>query len=122
MAMAFEYRVQPKNVMFYNDQGCHYTNRKFRQIIRRYRLTQSMSLRGNCWDNSPMKRFLRGLKIEWVPTTGYRNFTEKHQRVVDHIHGYYGRLRPHLYNGGLTPNESEKRFWSSYNRCGQNYR
>ena len=47
---AFEYRGQPKNVIFHSDQGCHYTSRKFRQLIWRYRLTQSMSRRGNCWD------------------------------------------------------------------------
>ena len=50
LTMAFEYRGQPKNVMFHSDQGCHYTSRKFRQLIWRYRLTQSMSRRGNCWD------------------------------------------------------------------------
>lgn len=115
LTMAFEYRGQPKNVMFHSDQGCHYTSRKFRQLIWRYRLTQSMSRRGNCWDNSPMERFFRSLKTEWIPTTGYRSFTEAKQKISDYIHGYYSRLRPHSYNGGLTPNESEKRYWSSYN-------
>ncbi len=50
LTMAFEYRGQPKNVIFHSDQGCHYTSRKFRQLIWRYRLTQSMSRRGNCLD------------------------------------------------------------------------
>ena len=48
--MAFEYRGQPKNVMFHSDQGCHYTSRKFSQQIWRHRLTQGMSRSGNCWD------------------------------------------------------------------------
>lgn len=52
LKMAFEYRGQPKNVTFHSDQGCHYTSRKFRQLIWRYRLTQSMSRRGNCWDTN----------------------------------------------------------------------
>ncbi len=64
---------------------------------------------------SPMERFFRSLKTEWVPTTGYRNFAEAKQKIGDYIHGYYSRLRPHSYNGGLTPNESEKRYWNSYN-------
>ncbi|MBD3756365.1 MAG: IS3 family transposase [Gammaproteobacteria bacterium] len=115
LTMAFEYRGQPKNVMFHSDQGCHYTSRKFRQLIWRYRLTQSMSRRGNCWDNSPMERFFRSLKTEWIPATGYRSFTEAKQKIGDYINGYYNRLRPHSYNGGLTPNESEKRYWNSYN-------
>lgn len=113
--MAFEYRGQPKNVMFHRDQGTHYTSRKFRQLIWRYRLTQSLSRRGNCWDNSPMERFFRSLKTEWVPTAGYRSFTEAKRKVNDYILGYYSLLRPHSYNGGLMPNESEKRYWNSYN-------
>ena len=115
LTMAFEYRVQPKSVMLHSDQGSHYTSRKIRQLIWRYRLTQSMSRRGNCWDNSPMERFFISLKTEWVPTTGYRSFTEAKQKVGHYTIGYYSRLRPHSYNGGFTPNESERRYWNSYN-------
>tara|TARA_R110002020_G_C16215717_1_gene767317 strand:+ start:424 stop:1272 length:849 start_codon:yes stop_codon:yes gene_type:complete len=114
LTMAFERRGQPKDLMYHSDQGCHYTSRKFRRLIWRYRMTQSMSRRGNCWDNSPMERFFRSLKTEWVPTTGYRNFTEAKQRISDYILGYYSRWRPHSYNGGLTPSESEKRYWNNY--------
>lgn len=114
LTMAFESRGKPQNVMFHSDQGSHYTSRKFRQLIWRYRIKQSMSRRGNCWDNSPMERFFRSLKTEWVPTTGYRNFAEAKLQVGHYIHGYYSQLRPHWYNGGLTPNESEKRYWNNY--------
>lgn len=62
-----------------------------------------------------MERFFRSLKTEWIPTTGYGSFTEAKQKIGEYIHGYYSRLRPHSYNGGLTPNESEKRYWNSYN-------
>lgn len=48
--MAFESRGKPKNVMSHSDQGSHYTSRQFRQRIWRYRMKQSMSRRGNCWD------------------------------------------------------------------------
>ena len=48
--MAFESRGRPKGVMFHSDQGCHYTSRKFRQLLWRYRIKQSLSRRGNCWD------------------------------------------------------------------------
>ena len=87
LTMAFGYRGQPKNVMFHSDQGCHYTSCKFRQLIWRCRLTQSMSRRGNCWDNSPIERFFRSLKTKWIPTTGYGSFTEARQKVGDYIHG-----------------------------------
>ena len=114
LTMAFESRGKPKNILFHSDQGSHYTSRQFRQLIWRYRIKQSMSRRGNCWDNSPMERFFRSLKTEWIPITGYRSFAEAKREIGRYIHGYYSQLRPHWYNGGLTPNESEKRYWNNY--------
>jgi putative transposase len=43
--------------MFHSDQGSHYTSIEFRQMLWRYRIKQSMSRRGNCWDNAPMGAF-----------------------------------------------------------------
>ena len=48
--IAWEQRGRPKNVMFHSGQGCQYSSRKYRQRLWRYRITQSMSRRGNCWD------------------------------------------------------------------------
>lgn len=114
LTMAFESRGRPKGVMFHSDQGCHYTSRKFRQQLWRYQISQSMSRRGNCWDNSPMERFFRSLKTEWVPDTGYRSFNEAKTEITHYIIGYYSQVRPHQYNGGLTPNESERKYWLEY--------
>ncbi len=107
LEMAWERRGKPSGVMFHSDQGSHYTSRQFRQLLWRYRIRQSMSRRGNCWDNSPMERFFRSLKNEWVPVTGYTNFNEAAHAITDYIVGYYSEVRPHEYNGGLPPNESE---------------
>jgi len=114
LKMAFESRGRPENVMFHSDQGCHYTSRKYRQLLWRYQIKQSMSRRGNCWDNAPMERFFRSFKSEWMPTTGYKDFNAAKHAVTDYITGYYSRVRPHSYNGGLTPNESERRYWLEY--------
>ena len=114
LTMAYELRGRPTGIMFHSDQGSHYTSQKFRQILWRYQIKQSMSRRGNCWDNAPMERFFRSLKTEWVPTTGYRSFNEAKIDITKYIIGYYSQVRPHQYNGGLTPNESEKRYWLNY--------
>lgn len=111
LTMAFESRGRPKNLMFHSDQGCHYTSRKFRQLLWRYQIEQSLSRRGNCWGNSPMERYFRSLKTEWIPKVGYRSFVEGKTYITNYITGYYSEVRPHQYNGGLTPNESERRFW-----------
>jgi putative transposase len=114
LKMAFESRGKPHGVMFHSDQGSHYTSKTCRQLLRCYGLKQSLSRRGNCWDNSPMERFFRSLKSEWVPEEGYSNFEEAFRSIIDYITGYYSQVRPHWYNNGLTPNESERLFWENF--------
>ncbi|POP51826.1 IS3 family transposase, partial [Zhongshania marina] len=97
LSMAFEARGRPKGVMFHSDQGSHYSSRKFRQHLWRYQIEQSMSRRGNCWDNAPMERFFRSLKTEWVPALGYRNFTDAQQSITEYLVGYYSQTRPHQH-------------------------
>lgn len=58
LKLAYERREKPCKVMFHSDQGSHYTSLRFRQQLWRYQMVQSMSRRGNCWDNAPMERFL----------------------------------------------------------------
>jgi len=110
---AYESRGHPKKVMFHSDQGMHYTSNKFRQTLWRYQISQSMSRRGNCWDNAPMERFFRCLKCEWVPKCGYCNFTEAEQSIVSYITGYYSETRPHQHNAGKSPSEVERLFWKA---------
>jgi putative transposase len=54
--MAFEQRGRPTGLMFHSDQGGQYASRKFRQRLWRYRIRQSMSRRGNCWDTQSLKK------------------------------------------------------------------
>ncbi|EFB8315934.1 IS3 family transposase [Escherichia coli] len=110
LRMAYETRGQPRDVVFHSDQGRQYTGLKYQQLLWRCRINQSVSRRGNCWDNSPMERFFRSLKTEWVPTNGYAGKDEARQQINDYILNYYNSVRPHHYNGGLTPEESENRY------------
>jgi len=83
---AFEMRGQPEGVMFHSDQGCHYTSLAFRQSIWKYQIKQSMSRRGNCWDNAPMERFFCSLKTENMPKKGYGSIELATDAVRDYIH------------------------------------
>ncbi len=71
-----------------------------------------MSRRGNCWDNAPMERVFRSLKNEWVPTEGYRSTTEARKDIGAYLMGYYNRVRPHKWNGGLSPVAAEEKLKS----------
>lgn len=110
LIMAYEARGRPKGVLFHSDQGCHYTSKNYRQVLWRYRIEQSMSRRGNCWDNAPMERFFRSLKTEWIPALGYRNFKEAEASIMHYLLGYYSQTRPHSHNQGLSPVMAEQRF------------
>ncbi|WP_153633449.1 integrase core domain-containing protein, partial [Marinobacter salsuginis] len=85
-----------------------YASRKFRQRLWRYRMTQSMSRRGNCWDNAPMERLFRSLKSEWIPALGYRNLPEAKKDVGGYLMDYYNQQRPHTFNGGISPVAAEE--------------
>jgi putative transposase len=58
LTMAFESRGRPKGVMFHSDQGSTYTSRNYRQLLWRCQIEQSMSRRGNCWDNTILIKFV----------------------------------------------------------------
>ena len=115
--MAYEQRGKPQNVLFHSDQGSQYGARKFRQRLWRYRMTQSMSRRGNCWDNSPMERVFRSLKSEWMPSIGYQSANEAKRDVGYYLMNYYNWERPHQFNDGLPPAKAEKLAKSVYGFC-----
>ncbi len=98
LRMAHESRGKPKGVMFHSDQGCHYTSLKYRQQLWRYQINQSMSRRGNCWDNAPMERFFRSFKTEWVPKECYRSYNEAERDTFQYINLHYNIIRGHSYN------------------------
>jgi putative transposase len=62
-----------------------------------------------------MERYFRSLKTQWIPLIGYKNFNEAKQAIINYIMDYYNKTRPHTYNGGISPNESERRDELSYN-------
>lgn len=107
---AFESRGRPKGVMFHSDQGCHYTSLSFRQMIWSYQIKQSMSRRGNCWDNAPMERFFRSLKTENMPKKGYESKGIAELEIKKYVMNYYNSVRPHTHNEGLSPIEKEECF------------
>ncbi|WP_139192743.1 integrase core domain-containing protein, partial [Pseudomonas sp. NFIX28] len=95
-------------VLFHSDQGCQYTSHKFRNELLEHGHRQSMSRKGECWDNAPMERFFGSLKSEWVPETGYDS---EHEARVD-VQRYvtrYNTIRPHSYNDYWSPIAREKR-------------
>ncbi len=106
LRMAYEARGCPEALLFHSDQGCHYTSKSFRQQLWRYQIEQSMSRRGNCWDNAPMERFFRSYKTEWMPKNGYDSFPEAERDIALYMK-HYNYERGHSVNDYLSPAMAE---------------
>lgn len=73
---AVETRRPQPGLLFHSDQGVPYRSEGYRQQLAQQQIRQSMSRKGNCWDNAPMERIFRSLKTEWIPRNGYSTIQE----------------------------------------------
>ena len=74
----------------------------------------SCQVKKHCYKNALVERFFRSFKAEWMSTTGYRLSNEAKVVITEYIIRYYNQVRPYQYTGGLTSNESERRFNNEY--------
>ncbi len=92
-----------KKTIIHSDQGCHYTSIKFQDLIMKKEIRQSMSRRGNCWDNAPQESFFGHMKDE-IHIGKCNNFYELKQEV-DNYMDYYNNDRYQWDLAKLSPNE-----------------
>lgn len=92
-----------KETLIHSDQGCHYTSIKFQELIQKEELRQSMSRRGNCWDNAPQESFFGHMKDE-IHIEKCNIFDELNQEV-DNYMDYYNNDRYQWDLAKLSPNQ-----------------
>lgn len=92
------------NLMFHSDQGTQYAAKEFRDCLALHAITQSMSRRGNCWDNAVMERFFCSLKTESLNQVTFINHHAVVQQVQQYIR-FYNYKRRHSSIGYLTPHQ-----------------
>ena len=93
-----------RKLLFHSDQGVQYSAKRFVQQLKGLNITQSMSRRGNCWDNSVMERFFRSLKSERLNDLSFINHESVISVVESYIH-FYNYKRLHSVIGYITPAE-----------------
>ena len=91
--------------LIHSDQGCHYTCKKFRQIVSDSGLRQSMSRRGNCWDNAPQESFFGHMKDEVGAALSLATSFEDAKAMLDDWMDYYNTDRGQWQLAKLSPNE-----------------
>jgi putative transposase len=104
------------SVILHSDQGSHYTSIAYQDLLSKHDITQSMSRRGNCWDNAPQESFYAVLKTELDLTKIYA-YDKLADFLISYIN-YYNydrpqwdiqRMTPHEYDDYLTNSTRQKR-------------
>ena len=94
-----------RETLIHSDQGAHYTSLKFMQLVKDSNLRQSMSRRGNCWDNAPQESFFGHMKDELAgELPGWTSF-EAVKSSIDRWMNYYNNDRYQWDLAKLSPNE-----------------
>jgi putative transposase len=97
-----------RGIIFHSDQGIQYTSDNFRRMLRENGFQQSMSRKGNCWDNAIIETFFHTLKTELTNRVKYKTREEARLSIFEYIEIFYNRKRLHSAIGYYAPVEYEK--------------
>ncbi len=108
LTMAIESRKISKGLIWHTDRGSQYASASHRKLLKAYGIKQSMSRKGDCWDNAVAESFFHTLKVEMVHHEIFRTREEAKQAIFEYIEIYYNRLRLHSANDYMSPVEYEQ--------------
>lgn len=97
-----------KNAIIHTDRGSQYVADSYREVLSGHELRQSMSGKGNCYDNAQAESFFARFKTELVEGGGFEDVGQARSETFSYIEGYYNRIRRHSGIGYLSPLEFEK--------------
>lgn len=108
LLMAIWKRKPGKGLISHTDRGSQYASHSHRKLLELHGIKQSMSRKGNCWDNAVAESFFHTLKVELTHHEQFKTREEAKQKIFHYIEAYYNRLRMHSANDYLSPVEYEK--------------
>jgi len=92
-----------ESILFHSDQGSQFTSKEVVKKIKSNKWTQSMSRKGNCWDNAVIESFFSIIKREELKWHVFHSFIQAERVVREYIEDYYMVIRPHTALGGVPP-------------------
>ena len=108
LQMAIWRRGRPKDVIVHSDRGSQYASHAYRDLLSEHHLMQSMSRKGNCWDNACVESFFHSLKVEAIQYEPIMNRETMRQHVFEYIEIDYNKKRRHSALGYLSPDKFEQ--------------
>ena len=101
-------------LILHSDRGVQYSSDAYRSIIAKHGFRQSMSRKGDCWDNAPMESFFKTMKAELIyPKKYYHTRQEAATSIFEYIEIYYNRQRMHSALNYQSPEDFEATFSST---------
>ena len=114
LEMAVNRQKPGDNLIFHSDRGVQYASEKYREVLAQYKITQSMSKKGDPYDNAVAENFFSCLKCELIHHRHYHTRDEAQTDIFAYIETYYNSVRPHSALKWLSPNEYERQLLSVY--------
>jgi transposase InsO family protein len=112
---ALAMRGYPKGVIIHSDRGSQYCSQDFLDIIKQYSLAQSMSKKGDCYDNAAMESWFHSLKVEAIHGTTITTRQQARDMVFEYIETYYNHNRLHSTLNYMTPLQFEQNYANMQN-------
>lgn len=109
LTMAIQRQRPAPGLLHHSDRGSQYASAEYRKALKDHGIVQSMSRKGNCWDNAPMESFFGTAKSELVHHQRYPMREAAKRDLFAYIEGYYNRQRLHSAIGYITPEQAELR-------------
>jgi len=103
---ACSFRPPVDKFMFHSDRGVQYACNEFVDVIKLNNGIQSMSRKGNCWDNAVAESFFKTIKIESIYRAKINSANQAYSLIFDYIDGWYNTQRNHSALNGLSPLEA----------------
>jgi putative transposase len=97
-----------KDAIIHSDQGSQYAAVEYRRLLYIGGFRQSMSRKGNCYDNAQAESFFSRFKAELVEGGIFESVADAKSEVFSYIEGYYNRIRLHSGLGYRSPLQFEK--------------
>lgn len=88
-------RTPLDGLIFHSDRGVQYACSDFVQLLDNFDITQSMSRKGNCWDNAVAESFFKTIKVECIYRSQYSSRHRAKMDIFSYIEIWYNRKRRH---------------------------
>lgn len=105
LTMALQQRRPVAGLILHSDRGVQYACREYRAVLKRYGILQSMSRKGDCWDNAVAESFFASLEWELIEDADWHSRHSAAHDIFSYIEFWYNRKRRHSSLGGMTPAE-----------------